>query len=144
MAGPGCAASLAVLVSLVALVSFWGERLLQHNPGLDEGTVVRSLANLFDLDEGPSSASLLSEYHYPEPDEPHPVPSATQRRKISQVIAENAGHCAVTPIVHGYGPREDFERRFELAAHSSTDGVWINRYGYLGDDKIEAIGLHIP
>ena len=46
----------------------------------------------------------------------------------------------ITPIVHGYGPLEDFERRLQLVATSKADGVWINRYGYLGDDKLDAIG----
>ena len=46
----------------------------------------------------------------------------------------------ITPLVHGYGPLDDFARRLQLVANSAADGVWINRYGYLGDDKIEAIG----
>jgi hypothetical protein len=30
--------------------------------------------------------------------------------------------------------------RFELVADSEADGVWINRYGYLSDAKLDAVG----
>ena len=42
--------------------------------------------------------------------------------------------------MHGYGPLHDFVRRFRVVAESPADGVWINRYGYLGDDKLNAVG----
>ncbi len=113
--------------------------LLDANPGLDEKLVVRSLANLFDLDDE-VTANRISDYGYPEPDEPHPVPNAPQARKIDQAIAEAGGEMAITPIVHGYGPLEDFKRRLQIVQTSKADGVWINRYGYLGDDKLDAIG----
>ena len=61
-------------------------------------------------------------------------------RKIAQVRAAAGPEMAITPLVHGYGPVNDVVRRFRLVAESGADGVWINRYGYLGDDKIEAIG----
>jgi hypothetical protein len=46
----------------------------------------------------------------------------------------------ITPLVHGYGPLGDFCRRLQLVADSGAHGVWINRYGYLSDRKLEAIG----
>lgn len=121
------------------MVEFWGKVLLARNPDLDEKLVVRALANLFDLDDE-VTAGRISDYGYPGPDEPHPVPNAPQARKIDQALAEAGGRMAVTPIVHGYGPLEDFKRRLQLVQTSGADGVWINRYGYLGDDKLDAIG----
>ena len=121
------------------MVSFWGEVLLSRNAGLREELVVQALANLFDLGDD-IQATKLSEYHYPEPDEPHPIPTETQARKIRQAIAQTDGRAAVTPMVHGYGPHDDFVRRFRLAAESPADGIWVNRYGYLSDAKLDAIG----
>jgi hypothetical protein len=122
-----------------AMVEFWGERLLSSNPGLDEKLVVRALCNLFDLTDE-ATAESISEYGYPEPDEPHPIPNAPQARKIAQAVADSGDKMQVTPLVHGYGPQEDFERRFQLVADSPADGAWINRYGYLSDDKLDAVG----
>ena len=46
----------------------------------------------------------------------------------------------MTPLMHGYGPYDDFCRRLRVVADSPAHGVWINRYGYLSDDKLDAIG----
>ncbi|MDP6778545.1 MAG: hypothetical protein QGI83_17460 [Candidatus Latescibacteria bacterium] len=121
------------------MVQFWGEVLLQKNPGLDERLVVRALANLFDLGDA-ITAERISDYGYPAPDEPHPIPDAPQHRKIEEAIADTRGRAQVTPIVHGYGPLDDFSRRIRVVAESEADGVWINRYGYLSDEKLDAVG----
>jgi hypothetical protein len=121
------------------MVEFWGRDLLAHNPGLDETLVVRTLAHLFDLGDN-ITAERLSDYGYPEPHEPHPIPDDCQARKIAQVCAEVDGRALVTPLVHGYGPHDDFCRRFQVVADSPADGVWINRYGYLSDAKLDAVG----
>jgi hypothetical protein len=122
-----------------AMVEFWGTDLLAHNPGLDETLLARALAHLFDLGDQ-ISAQGLSDYGYPEPHEPHPIPDDCQTRKIAQVCAETDGRTPVTPLVHGYGPLTDFVRRFHVVASSPADGAWINRYGYLSDQKLDAVG----
>ena len=121
------------------MVEFWGEVLLARNPGLDESLVVKALANLFDLGDE-ITAQRISDYGYPMPDEPHPIPNAPQARKIQQVMAEAGDRVRITPLVHGYGPLEDFCRRFQIVADSEAHGVWINRYGYLSDEKLDAVG----
>ena len=120
------------------MVEFWGEVMLTHNPDVDEPLLVRALVNLLDLDDG-DGGRLLSDYGYPEPDEPHPIPNSPQRRKIEQVLAAVRGRAQVNALVHGYGPLDDFSRRLQLVADSPVDGVWINRYGYLSDAKLDAI-----
>lgn len=138
------------------MVEFWGRRLLEHNPDLDEALLVHALSNLFDLADEPQG-SKLDDYRYPEPHEPHPVSASAQKRRIRQArqLARSATtggdrHSAgmskrsegpsVTPLVHGYGPPDDVASRFELVADSEADGVWINRYGYLSDAKLDAVG----
>ena len=121
------------------MVEFWGRRLLEHNPGLDETLLVHALANLFDLADEPPG-DHLADFHYPEPHEAHPVSADAQRRRIGQAISQGGGGLSVTPLVHGYGPLEDVAGRFELVAGSQADGVWINRYGYLSDAKLDAVG----
>jgi hypothetical protein len=122
-----------------AMVEFWGADLLAHNPGLDETLVVRALAHLFDLGDT-ITAQRLSDYGYPKPHQAHPIPDDCQARKIAQVCTEVGGRTQVTPLVHGYGPFEDFKRRFQVVADSPADGAWINRYGYLSNEKLDAVG----
>jgi hypothetical protein len=109
------------------------------NPGLDERLLVRALVHLLDLDDG-EGGSTIADYGYPEPDEPHPIPTEAQLRKLDQVMAMTRGRAKIYALVHGYGPLDDFRRRLQLVADSPVDGVWINRYGYLSDEKLDAIG----
>ena len=136
-----CAAASPKLYTMhwSVMVEFWGQVLLARNSGLDERLVVGALAQLFDLGDD-IGAERLSDYGYPGPDEPHPIPDEPQRRKIAQARAAAGAGLAITPLVHGYGPLDDFSRRLRLVAESAADGAWINRYGYLSDEKIEAIG----
>jgi hypothetical protein len=121
------------------MVEFWGRLLLERNPGLDERLLVRALVHILDLADEPVDATL-ADYGYPEPDEPHPIPTSTQQRKIAQVLNGVRGQTQIYPLVHGYGPLDDFRRRFQLVADSPADGAWINRYGYLSDEKLDAVG----
>ena len=79
-------------------------------------------------------------YRYPEPHEEHPIPVATQQRKLREVRDQLSGNStSLVPLVHGYGPPDDFARRFRVIAEADVEGVWINRYGYLGDEKLDTI-----
>mgnify|MGYP003327392018 CR=1 FL=1 len=73
------------------------------------------------------------------PDEPHPVPDAPQIRKLQQAMSAAGTRTPLVPLIHGYGPDDDFQRRLQLVATSSVPGVWINRYGYLNDSKLSLI-----
>jgi hypothetical protein len=121
------------------MVEDWARELVEANPALDEGLVVRSLASIFDLAEN-NIELTIDNFGYPSPDAAHPVSSEVQARKIQQVVRASAGRAAVYPILHGYGPVGDFERRLRLVESSPADGVMIQRYGYLSDDKLDAIG----
>ena len=116
---------------------FYGDHLLAANPGLSERLLVKTIHRLLDLsdDDGPER---LEEIRYPGPDEPHLGDANAQRRKIRQAQA-SAGSTAVHVLAHGYGPLDDFRRRMEIARDATQHGVWVNRYGYLSDDKLEVL-----
>jgi hypothetical protein len=123
------------------MVQFWAEPILAGNPHLSEESVVGCLVKLMDIDDE-YQGKRVSDYGYPSPDEPHPVPDGPQLRKLDQVVAEmsNPGSGNVYPLVHGYGPADDFARRLDLVGqHASINGLWINRYGYLSDEKLDVI-----
>ncbi|MBI3957290.1 MAG: hypothetical protein HY328_00675 [Chloroflexi bacterium] len=140
--GDNCGSVSAKLYTMhwCQMVEFWGRELLDANPGLDEGLLVAALVHLMDLAEPGGGGRTLADYHYPEPDEAHPIPTETQARKLRQMVRAVGGRAQVYALVHGYGPLDDFSRRFALAAQSPVDGVWVNRYGYLSDEKLVAVG----
>lgn len=134
----------AIMVKLFTMhwpmmVRAWGDALVAANPSLaGRPELPRLLAALFDIVDGPGF-DRLEDWRYPEPDEPHPVGVAAQARKIAQAQAE-AGHTPVIALAHGYGPAADFENRFHAAWQASNRRAWVNRYGYLADAKLDAIG----
>jgi hypothetical protein len=113
---------------------FYGDALLAANPGIDEGLLVAVLNRWLDIQD-PPYATKLADYRYPEPEEAHPVGAAAQIRKIRDAQAA-AGNTPVFAFVHGYGPVDDFARRLAIGRTASPHGVWINRYGYLRNEKI--------
>ena len=124
------------------MVQLWSKFLLEGNPQLDEQLVVPVIVALMDLSAPEAGGDTLADYGYSLPDQPHPIPDEPQRRKIDQAIAAAKSQGATTrvcPKVHGYGPLGDFSRRLQLAVASDADGVWVNRYGYLSDEKLETI-----
>jgi hypothetical protein len=121
------------------MVKFWADPILEANPQLDESTVVDCLVRIMDIGDG-KPGKTVADYGYPTPDEAHPIPDEPQLRKLEQVAREVGDAAQVIPLVHGYGPLDDFHRRLKLVGQNeSVSGIWINRYGYLGDDKLEAI-----
>jgi len=74
---------------------------------------------------------------YPEPHVAHPVGTKAQRGKL-QAARDIAGSVPVIAFVHAYGPVDDVVRRRDIAAASGPP-LWINRYGYLSDEKIAAL-----
>jgi hypothetical protein len=118
------------------ILHFWGRQLLEANPGLEERSVMRALEDWLEL-RGEPGERTLSETRYPEPDEPHPVSDAAMWKKIVSA-QQAAGSVPVIALAHGYGPLGDFRRRLEVACQAAERRVWINRYGYLSDAKLEA------
>ncbi len=119
------------------MLRFYGDALLKANPQLDEKLLTRALVRWLDIADD-AGLPTLRDYVYPEPDQAHPVGSRAQTRKIVEAQIA-AGSAPVYALAHGYGPPEDFRSRIEVAWRASRHGVWINRYGYLSDAKLEAI-----
>ncbi|MCH7988055.1 MAG: hypothetical protein IID46_02770 [Planctomycetes bacterium] len=104
------------------MVKFWGDEILASNPGLDEATLVKALVNLMDIADA-GGGTKIADYGYPKPDEPHPIPNQPQLRKIDQAQWATGGKADLYPLVHGYGPPDDFSRRLQLVADSDADGI---------------------
>ena len=119
------------------MIRFYGDTLLKANPGLDERLLASVLVKLLGIADD-AGLPRLSDYHYPEPDEPHPCGTRAIESKIKLAQSE-AKDTPVYALGHGYGPPADFKRRLIAANHASQHGFWINRYGYLSDEKLAMV-----
>ena len=119
------------------MLRFYGDQILEANPGLSDRLLTKALVNWLDIaDDG--GFERLEQYSYPAPDVPHPVGDKAMARKMRQAQAD-AGEVPVYVLAHGYGPLDDFRRRLIVARDAGAHGYWVNRYGYLHDDKLDVI-----
>ncbi|MDX1945839.1 MAG: hypothetical protein SFU86_10620 [Pirellulaceae bacterium] len=120
------------------MLRFYADELLAANRGLSDAVLGRALATFFDIaDDG--GLAKATEYHYPGPDEAHPAGPVAMERKLRQA-GQEAGRTPVFALAHGYGPAVDFRNRLAAAWRASPAGLWINRYGYLSDEKLRIVG----
>jgi hypothetical protein len=122
------------------IVRSYGDALVGHAPALarDPG-LADDIARLLQMLDPGQRFATLDHARYPEPDEPHPVGAAAQAAKIRQARQE-AGSVPVHAFAHGYGPTDDVAARIATAFDASGGRLWVNRYGYLSDAKLDAIG----
>jgi hypothetical protein len=122
------------------IVRWWSETLLQWNPDLDEIAVLQAVQAVLDLP--PPAAEhrrFPPEDDMPRPDEPHPIIPEALTRKVNQAVrlAEAggaAGRCLA--YVHSYRPPGEFRRVLKAILASDAPGCWVQRYGYLSDEKL--------
>jgi hypothetical protein len=120
------------------MLRFYADELLEANHELSDQLLGQTLVRILDIaDDG--GLAKATDYHYSEPHEPHPAGTKAMQRKIEQARRE-AGGTPVYALAHGYGPVDDFRRRLVAAWDGSPAGIWVNRYGYLSDEKLRIIG----
>lgn len=114
----------------------YSDYILERNPSLSPLLLAKFIAQSFDAASPiPSDAR---DFHYPEPNEAHPVSLESITRK--QFLVESmAPDTPIWPIAHSYGPTEDFIQRAGAALSTSKNRLWINRYAYLNEEKLKAL-----
>jgi len=121
-----------------AIPRWYGQPLREWNPALPEDELIRTLLACMDLIETPSR-TVLEDFQIPRPDEKHPVDSAAYRRRIAELLDQVSGRSACHPIAHAYGPLHDWEETLRTLARTDVDGIWVQMYGYLGDEKLRVL-----
>jgi hypothetical protein len=78
---------------------------------------------------------------YPEPEQPHRVAADLIKTKMADVRQSLANQpVALCGIAHGYGPPDDVVGRFQATLEAAQGRIELNRYAYLTDAKLQALG----
>ena len=117
------------------IARYWARDLIDGAGGAAQDHVTAAVAALFELTDG--LADDGRDLRYPAPDTAHPAGAVAQRAKL-EAARECAGRVPVTAFVHTYGPVADVVARHRIAAQSGLP-LWLNRYGYLSDEKFSAL-----
>ena len=118
------------------LARYWARDLLAGAGGdAEQNALTAAIADLFGFTDAldKDGAAL----RYPEPHEAHPVGTRAQSSRLL-AARQLVGDIPVRAFVHSYGPTADVVARADIAAATRLP-LWINRYGYLSDDKLEAL-----
>ncbi len=99
--------------------------------------IAEALVTVFGTGEQPPAGA--AQFHYPEPDEAHTASNNAIRQKIETAQA-SAGSCQVYAFTHAYGPLDDVMRRARVCWEASNGNMWVNRYGYMSNEKITGFG----
>jgi hypothetical protein len=122
------------------ITRWWSETLLEWNPDLAQNDVLGAVKAALDL---PTPATEhrknLSDYGMPHPDEPHPITPAALTRKMNQAVALAGDGAPCFASVHAYRPANELVHHLEAVLASDAPGCWIQRYGYLSDEKLELV-----
>ena len=119
------------------ITRWWSETLLAWNPALDEGAVLGAVTAALDLPAPAGVGPLrLDDFHMPGPDEAHPIMPEALTRKLNQAVALAGDGVVCQAYVHSYRPAREFAATLAAASASAAQGCWVQRYGYLSDEKL--------
>ncbi len=121
-----------------ALPRWYGSTLLAWNPDLPERQVLDTLVECLDLPDDLSPRSL-AQYHIPAPQADHPARPESWRTKIDEVLAEVGGRTPVYAFAHSYRSDAQWKRMVAVLRDSPADGMWVQRYDYLSDTKLDIL-----
>ena len=120
------------------IARFYLDQIQQSNPQISEELLVPALFKLLQISDVPAPTKI-SDVKYPSPNEPHLSSERVQHEKIA--VAQNAaGDTPIVALVHGYGPVDDTMSRLRVGLRASNNRIWVNRYGYLSDEKLARLG----
>jgi hypothetical protein len=88
-------------------------------------------ANFMGQKSGTEDSAALS---YPEPNVPHRI-----SQEMIQSTYQSFGDDRTIGIAHCYGPCYDVVERCTALLAASHGNIELNRYGYLGEDKMDAL-----
>ena len=66
--------------------------------------------------------------------------SHTALSEKQKLVEAECTSTPVWPLTHAYGPIEDMVARARAVFSVSKKRLWINRYAYLTDEKLSALG----
>lgn len=121
-----------------AIPRWYGETLQHWNPSLQEGAILEALLSWLDLPSDLQPGSF-ERYRIPPPHEQHPVRLDAYAKRIEEVVVQVGGNARCYPFAHAYLPAQQWCEMVALVRDSDADGMWVQMYGYLSDEKMEIL-----
>jgi hypothetical protein len=124
------------------MVRWWSESILAWNRGSDitPELAIRGMMALFGITlEHPVTDLSPATFGMPARDVPHNLTPASYTDRLENALALQPNQAPVLPLVHAYRPVDDFARQLETVRPYAMNGLWIRRFGYLCDRKLDLL-----
>ncbi|MCK5157328.1 MAG: hypothetical protein KAQ69_12940 [Spirochaetales bacterium] len=122
-----------------ALPRWFGQTIQAWNPGLSESDILDTVVEWMDLSDDIKQRTFSS-YHIPGKDESNPVIIKDFNNRLEEVIDQMRGNALCHPFAHAYMTDSEWRQMVAMLRDSSVDGMWIQMYGYLSDQKFKILG----
>lgn len=123
------------------MVRWYSEALLSWNTDLPEDLVVRAVLTDFGISGG-DRALTPSAFGMPGPEESHPLSARDVVAKIENVTKSLDASTRCEAYLHSYQPAADFDQLLGAVNQLDIAGIWVQRYGYLSDEKLDILAAH--
>lgn len=124
------------------MVRWWTETGLTWNRGsaIRPGDLTRATMALFGLTLQDEPIEILPEdFGMPGPGKSHNLTPGSYTNRLEGALALRTDQAPLYPIVHAYRSVEDFASVLAAVRPFSRRGIWIQRYGYLSDEKLAVL-----
>jgi hypothetical protein len=140
----------AVDVQRVKLYSFhwlmmlrwWTDTILLWNRGSDvqPHILTQAFLRFFDLElEDPPPELMPEVFGMPQPDTSHNLTPGSYPHRLVNALSRRESQAPIMPVVHAYRSAEDFAMVLDAVRPYTQAGLWIQRYGYLSDEKLDIL-----
>ncbi|MFZ0548374.1 MAG: hypothetical protein WAM60_23200, partial [Candidatus Promineifilaceae bacterium] len=120
-----------------AVLPRWlGQTLQEWNPDLPEPLILEAVKRWLNLPDD-IQRPTFADYNIPAPDQPHPAHLSTYSQRLEETADQVNGRSRLFPIAHPYLPDDQWQQMVALIRESPVDGMWVNFYSYLTDQKFE-------
>ena len=139
MIGDSCASIALKLIPShwTMMLKTYGEAILAGTPGLSEALLVQALGELLSITDGGFTTPLD---RIPHGADEGFVPGERAETSKIRTAQHLAGDVPVIPLLHAVGTDAEFAARLQANYRAAGRKVWINRYAFLSDSKIDRIG----
>ena len=120
------------------LPRWYGEVLRTWNPDLTQSAILNALLVWMNLPDDVSPRTF-EKYQIPAPHEMHPASIEAYHLRVDEVLDQVNGRAAVCPFAHAYLPEPQWLQMVRMLSKSRVDGMWVQMYGYLSEQKAEIL-----
>ena len=121
-----------------AMPRWYGQTLQRWNPDLSESQILDALVSWMNLPDDIEHRSF-TDYQIPAPEESHPANIECYIDRLEAVVDQVDGKAHCYPYVHAYRPESQWKQTITMIRESRVDGMWVQMYGYLSDNKLKIL-----